>query len=256
MDKEQISYFHKDGWRLAYRDVGVGEPILLIHGFASSSWVNWVTTGWIGELNAAGFRVIALDNLGHGFSDKSYEKQDYTPEKQADNAHALLEYLNIERAHVMGYSMGARIGAFMALRHQGTMQSVIFGGLGIGMVRGTGHWQPVATALLAENIADITDERGRMFRKFADRTGSDKRALAACVISSKKELSQAQIRTLDLPALVAVGEYDDLAGPAMPLAALLPQGEALMIPKRDHMLSVGDKIYKQGALAFLRRQSM
>jgi len=253
MEKDQVTYFHKDGWRLAYRDMGTGEPILLIHGFASSSWVNWIATGWVAHLNGAGFRVIALDNRGHGFSDKSYKQQDYTPENMADDAADLLEYLGVERAHVMGYSMGARIAAFMGLRYLSKMQSVIFGGLGIGMVRGTGHWEPVKAALLAEDVADIEDERGRMFRLFAERTGSDRQALAACVISSKKELNEAQLRSLTLPALVAVGENDDLAGPAQPLATLLPKGEALTIPKRDHMLSVGDKIYKQGVLEFLRR---
>jgi len=243
MEKEQISYFHNQGWRLAYRDKGVGIPILLIHGFASSSWVNWVATGWFSHLELAGFRVIAIDNRGHGFSDKSHEAQDYTPEAMADDACALLNHLGVTQAHVMGYSMGARISAFMALRHGAKMRSLILGGLGIGLVQGTGHWEPVAQALLAENIADIHDERGLMFRKFADRTGSDRQALAACVITSKKELTPDQVGSITLPALVAVGEHDELAGSPEPLAALLPQAQALTIPKRDHMLSVGDKIY-------------
>jgi len=252
MEKEQISYFHNRGWRLAYRDKGLGIPILLIHGFASSSWVNWVATGWFALLEAAGFRVIAIDNRGHGYSDKSHDARDYTPEAMADDACALLAHLGISQAHVMGYSMGARISAFMALRHLTQMRSLILGGLGLGLVQGTGHWEPVAKALLAENIAEITDERGLMFRKFADRTGSDKQALAACVITSKKELTKAQLRSLDLPVLVAVGENDELAGRPEPLSTLLPNAAALLIPKRDHMLSVGDKIYKQGVLEFLR----
>jgi len=266
MEKEEISYFYNHEWRLAYRQSAPAKiaeneceatiPILLIHGFASSSWVNWVATGWFAHLEAAGFHVIAIDNRGHGFSDKSHQKQDYTPEAMADDACALLDYLRVERAHVMGYSMGARICAFMALRHPSRLASAIFGGLGIGMVQGTGHWQPVVEALLAENIADIDDERGLMFRKFAERTGSDRQALAACAITSKKELSEGQMRTLSLPVLVAVGENDDLAGRPEPLATILPNGTSLTIPKRDHMLSVGDKIYKQGVLDFLRRQQL
>jgi len=252
MEKDQVNYFYSNSWRLAYRDSGgAGDPILLIHGFASSSWVNWVATGWVSHLQEAGLRVIAIDNRGHGFSDKSHEIQDYTPEAMADDACNLLDHLKIARAHVMGYSMGARIAAFMALRHQERLTRVIFGGLGIGMVQGTGGWEPVAQALLAENIGEISNERGLMFRKFADRTGSDKQALAACVITSKKELTPDQVRSLTLPALVAVGEYDELAGSPEPLSDLLPQGASLIIPKRDHMLSVGDKIYKKGVLEFL-----
>jgi len=255
MEKEQISYFHNHGWQLAYRDSGGnGNPVLLIHGFASSSWVNWVATGWFSELGSHGFRVIAIDNRGHGFSDKSHKREDYTPEAMADDCQALLDHLGLAQAHVMGYSMGARIAAFMALRHPARLASVIFGGLGIGMVHGTGGWEPVAQALLAENIADIDDKRGLMFRQFADRTGGDKRALAACVITSKKELTEAQLRQLVVPALVAVGEFDEIAGAPEPLAALLPKGQCLIIPKRDHMLSVGDKVYKQGVVEFLRVQ--
>jgi len=256
MEKNEVNYFQTRGQKLAYRDTGAGEPILLIHGFASSSWVNWVATDWFSYLVEAGYRVIAIDNLGHGFSAKSYAAQDYRPEVMADDACALLDYLELQQAHVMGYSMGARIAAFMALQHSTRMCSVIFGGLGIGMVRGTGRWEPVADALRTENPDDITDQRGLMFRKFADRTGSDKQALAACVITSKKELSESEISSIVLPALVVVGEYDDLAGAPQPLVDLLPKGEGLTLPKRDHMLSVGDKLYKQGVLEFLQRQSL
>jgi len=255
MEKDEISYFYNNNRRLAYRDVGEGTPILLIHGFASSSWVNWVATGWFAYLADRGYRVIAIDNLGHGFSDKSYDAQDYAPEAMADDACALLDHLALKQAHVMGYSMGARISAFMALRHLARLRSVIFGGLGIGMVRGTGSWEPVAAALLAENLNEIDDARGLMFRKFAERTGGDRRALAACVITSKKELRESQVRGLALPCLVAVGELDELAGRPEPLVELLPQGQALIIPKRDHMLSVGDQLYKQGVLAFLHHQA-
>ena len=92
------------------------EPILLIHGFASSHMVNWVSTGWVKTLNDAGYRTVAFDNRGHGASTKSYEPADYTPHKMAGDASALLDHLGIRRAHVMGYSMGARISAYPGAR--------------------------------------------------------------------------------------------------------------------------------------------
>ncbi|AQS41712.1 MAG: Hydrolase or acyltransferase [Candidatus Tokpelaia hoelldobleri] len=253
MGAETVQFFEHDGFKLGYREEGQGEPVLLVHGFASSSQVNWLSPGWFRTLAEAGYRVIAIDDRGHGHSDKSYELADYTPEKMADDATALLDHLGIGRAHVMGYSMGARIAAFMALRVPDRVHTLVFGGLGIGMVTGAGHWEPVREALLAEDAAAIDNPRGQMFRKFADNTKSDRRALAACVIASKKELTEDEVRRINQPALVAVGERDDIAGAPQPLVALLPQGEALVIPGRDHMLSVGDKVYKKAVVEFLQR---
>jgi len=251
--ENNVQFFHHDGFRLAFQEEGRGEPILLIHGFASSIMVNWIAPGWFKTLVDAGYRVIAIDNRGHGHSDKSYNPAVYTPELMADDAAALLHHLGIRKAHVMGYSMGARITAFMALRVPQMVHAAVFGGLGIGMVTGAGDWETVAEALLAEDPATIVDPRGLMFRKFADNTKSDRKALAACVITSKKELAADEVCRIIQPVLVAVGTKDAIAGEPQPLAALLPHGEVLVIPDRDHMLAVGDKVYKKGVLAFLER---
>ncbi|UNE53403.1 alpha/beta fold hydrolase [Bartonella machadoae] len=253
MIAEDICFFEYDGLRFAYREEGTGAPILLIHGFASSARVNWYATGWFRTLTEAGYRVIALDNRGHGDSVKSYDPCFYTPQAMAGDAMKLLQHLEIPKAHIMGYSMGARISAFMALLYPTYVHSVIFGGLGIGMVTGAGNWQPVAEALLAEDLSTITNPRALMFRKFADHTKSDRRALAACIITSKQELTASEIYKIKQPALVAVGSLDEIGGEAEPLAALFPNGEALVIPDRDHMLAVGDKVYKEGVINFLSR---
>lgn len=251
MSTPEIHTFEHDGMRLAYREAGEGDPILLIHGFASSSYVNWVAPGWFQTLTEAGYRVIAIDNRGHGQSVKSHEPADYTPSLMAGDAAALLDHLGIKTAHVMGYSMGARIAAFMALEHPARVHSLVFGGLGIGMVTGAGDWEPIHEALLADDPADITNPRGLMFRKFADQTKSDRIALAACVLTSKEIVSAEAIRRITQPTLVAVGTKDDIAGNPQELAHLLPHGQALDIPGRDHMIAVGDKVFKQAVLEFL-----
>ncbi|WP_336294668.1 alpha/beta fold hydrolase [Bartonella sp. CB169] len=253
MIAEDIRFFEYNGLRFAYREEGQGVPILLIHGFASSARVNWYATSWFRTLTEAGYRVIAIDNRGHGDSVKSYDTSFYTPQAMAYDAVRLLQHLGLSKAHVMGYSMGARISAFMALLHPTYVHSVIFGGLGIGMVTGAGNWEPIAEALLADDISTITNPRGLMFRQFADRTKSDRRALAACIITSKKDLTASEIYKIKQPALVAVGSLDEIGGEAEPLAALLPCGEALSIPGRDHMLAVGDRLYKKGVINFLSR---
>lgn len=248
--------FHNDGFEIAFIDQppvngGEGEPVLLIHGFASSYLVNWISPGWVKTLTEAGYRVIALDNRGHGRSTKSYNPAAYTPSEMATDAAALLDHLGIEKAHVFGYSMGARISAFLALEHPEKIATLILGGLGYGMVDGVGDWDPIADALVAPDPEAITHPRGKMFRTFADQTRSDRQALAACIATSRELVSEAQMTTITAPVLVGVGTKDDIAGSAQRLAALLPNGEAFDIEGRDHMLAVGDRTFKARVIEFL-----
>ena len=251
-----MDHFANAEMQIAFIDEGIGEPVLLIHGFASSSRVNWLEPGWIKTLTDAGYRAIALDNRGHGRSTKSHDPADYEPALMADDAVALLDHLGIARAHVMGYSMGARITAFLLLNHPERARSAVFGGLGMGLVEGVGDWDPIAAALLAKDPSTITDAKGKMFRAFADRTKSDRQALAACIRASRQELSPGQIAHISQPVLVAVGTKDKIGGDPHRLAALLPKGRALDIPGRDHMLAVGDKIFKTAVLEFLRENPL
>ncbi|WP_275790945.1 alpha/beta fold hydrolase [Pararhizobium gei] len=248
-----FSTFVHDDLTVAYFDEGdpSGFPILLIHGFASSANVNWVYPGWLKTLGDAGYRVIALDNRGHGASDKPHDPAAYTPNLMASDAIALLDHLGIPKAHVMGYSMGARISAFMALAHPHRVRSLVFGGLGIGMIDGVGDWDPIAEALLAPSLEMVTHDRGRMFRAFADQTKSDRLALAACISTSRELLSAHDMARLSMPVLIAVGTKDEIAGSPKELAALIADAQALDIPGRDHMLAVGDRVFKKAALDFL-----
>ena len=251
--------FRHDGFDLAYLDSPAGsdgETVLLIHGFASSVAVNWINPGWIKTLNEAGYRAVAIDNRGHGRSAKSYEKVDYLPAKMADDAAALLDHLGIDRAHVFGYSMGARISAFLALRHPERVSTLVFGGLGIGMVEGVGDWDPIAVALLAEDADAIDHPRGRMFRAFADQTKSDRKALAACIETSRELISEADVARIAQPTLIGVGTRDEIAGSAEELAALMPNAVAFAIERRDHMQSVGDRSFKARVLEFLKEHPL
>jgi pimeloyl-ACP methyl ester carboxylesterase len=151
----------------------------------------------------------------------------------------------------MGYSMGARITAFLASQNPERVRSAVFGGLGSHLVEGTGVPADVAAALEAPSLAAVSDPRARMFRAFAEQTKSDLRALAACMRGSSQTLTRAQIATIRVPVLVALGSKDVIGGSAPELAALLPAGQALEIPGRDHMTAVGDKVFKQGVSSFL-----
>ena len=105
--------FNSDGVEIAFIDEGQGEPVLLIHGFASNIRVNWISTGWTKYLLEAGFRVIAFDHRGHGESEKLYDQEQYSAPLMAADAARLLKHLNISSTNVIGYSMGARVAAFL-----------------------------------------------------------------------------------------------------------------------------------------------
>jgi pimeloyl-ACP methyl ester carboxylesterase len=227
------------------------EPILLIHGFASNHVTNWINTGWVQTLTMDGRRVIALDNRGHGRSEKSYRPEDYHTDRMAEDARRLLDHLGIERADVMGYSMGARITAFLAAAAPERVRSALLGGLGIHLVEGGGLPTSIAEAMEAPSLDAVSGAMPRMFRRFAEMTGGDLRALAACIRGSRQSATPEQIARITAPVLVSVGTRDDIAGDAQALADLLPDGRALDIPGRDHNLAVGDKAHKAGVLAFL-----
>lgn len=248
-----MDFFEHDGLRLAYTDEGPreGRPILLLHGFASSVRVNWVEPGWVGVLTGAGYRVAAFDHRGHGASDKPHAADRYAPESMAADATALLRHLALPRAVLFGYSMGARIAAFAALHEPDAVSALILGGLGLGLVEGVGGWNPITEALLAPSLGDVTDPRGRMFRAFAERTGGDLVALAACIRTSRVELSAGQVARIVQPSLIGVGTADEIAGSAEALARIMPQARAFAIEGRDHMLAVGDRRFKAEVLRFL-----
>ena len=245
--------FLSDGIPIAYMDEGDGPAVLLIHGFASNHRVNWVSTSWTRDLVAAGRRVVAFDNRGHGESGKPRDPDAYPAPVMAEDARRLLDHLGIERADVVGYSMGARIAAFLALAHPERVRRVVFGGLGDAMVKGIGGSTEIAAALRADSATSVADDAARGFRTFADQTGSDREALAACITSARQAITAEELAAIRVPVLVAVGSEDTIAGSAEGLAALIPGAEGFVIPGRDHMKAVGDRRHKAAVLDFLSR---
>jgi pimeloyl-ACP methyl ester carboxylesterase len=246
--------FIRDGVEIAFLDEGQGEPIVLVHGFASNKEVNWVAPGWVSTLTRAGRRVIALDNRGHGQSAKLYDPAAYHSSIMAEDIRGLIEHLGFARADVMGYSMGARNTAFLALAHPERTRSAVLGGLGRRLVEGVGLPNTIADALEAPAGTAITDPTAYLFRAFAEQTKSDLRALAACLRGSRQMLSRDEVGRIAVPLMVAVGSTDPIAGSAEGLASLIPSAQALVIPGRDHMLAVGDRVYKNGVVEFLAKR--
>jgi pimeloyl-ACP methyl ester carboxylesterase len=251
--------FSSSGVRIAYIDetppgADRGEPILLIHGFASTHAVNWVFPHWVKLLTQDGRRVVAFDNRGHGRSDKLYDPADYRLPLLAEDAVALLDHLGIARADLMGYSMGGRIAAFLAKAAPRRARSIILGGIGHHLVDGAGLSTSIADAMEAPSADLLDDPTQKMFRAFAEAAKNDLKALAACIRGSRQTLSEEEVGRINVPALVAVGTKDKIAGNGHRLAAIFPAARAVDIPGRDHNLAVGDKVYKQTVLEFLEQR--
>ncbi len=246
--------FNSGGVEIAYSDEGPGIPILLIHGFASNAQVNWQATGWTKTLMAAGYRVICIDNRGHGQSEKLYDPEKYSASRMAEDAARLLEHLDIKLAAVMGYSMGARIAAFLTMQNPEKVSCAIFAGLAERMVSGVGGAAAIAAGLLSPTRSDVQDPGARAFRIFAENTKSDLKALAACIQSSRVKIKPEALAKITCPVLVVAGALDDIAGSVEPLVAMIPGAQGVVLPGRNHMNAVGDTGYKNAVLAFLEQQ--
>ncbi|HEY2068199.1 MAG TPA: alpha/beta hydrolase [Rhizomicrobium sp.] len=250
-----------DGVRIAYESTGGGgRAIMLVHGFASDHVQNWRAPGWYEPLNNAGFAVVALDCRGHGESDKPHDPKSYGHEKMADDVLAVMDAAGIGEAVLMGYSMGGYISMSLLLRHPERFSKVIIAGVGASYLdveaaqEGTNdpaRRAIIADALLADDPSTVTSRTAREFRAFADQAGKDRAALAACMRGNRDSFSETQLGASTRPVLVVCGENDLLTGPPGPLAAAFADGRAVTIPKRDHMTTVGDKLYKQAVLDFL-----
>ena len=168
---------------IAYLDEGEGEPIVLMHGFASNKEVNWVNPGWVTTLTRAGRRVIALDNRGHGQSTKLYDPADYQMTLMADDvaraagssAHRARRCDGLFDGRAHHRVPGARSSRARAVGHHRRARHQADRGHGGELA------EVIAAALEAPSLADVSDPIGRMFRMFAEQTKSDRQALAACM---------------------------------------------------------------------------
>ncbi|MBK1865084.1 alpha/beta fold hydrolase [Aestuariivirga sp. YIM B02566] len=243
--------FRSDIVDIAYEVTGEGPPVLLIHGFASNARVNWIDTGWVKALTGAGYQTITFDNRGHGESGKLYDPEAYPAPEMAEDARRLLDHLGLSQVRVMGYSMGARIAAFLTLNHPERVSAAVFSGLADNMIRGVGGAEPIAQALEAASIDSIEDPSAKVFRVFAEQTKGDLKALAACMRSGRQKITAAELGRIAVPALVVAGDMDDIAGKVEPLVAAIPGARGVTLARRNHMNAVGDRQHKDEVINFL-----
>jgi pimeloyl-ACP methyl ester carboxylesterase len=242
--------FDSDGVRLHYELHGpeTGDPVVLVHGFASDYRLNWVGTRWQETLTGAGYHVIGLDCRGHGMSDKPHDTAAYALEHMAADVARLLDHLRIQSAHYVGYSMGARIGLQTMVDLPLRVRRAVLGGAGMG-----GAWHEadeIARAMRGERTDSAV---AKTFYDFASaRPTNDLEALAACILGIQSDLDLAQLSAIKAPVLVVVGELDDIVRDVDRLVVSLPTAKLVTVPGRNHMSAVTAKEFKQSALEFLR----
>jgi pimeloyl-ACP methyl ester carboxylesterase len=211
--------------------------------------------GWYAALERAGYRTLALDNRGHGESDRPHDPSAYGRGRMAADVLALIDHVGLRRVHLVGYSMGAHVALAVALQAPGRIDHLVLGGIGGRML---GEEPPraapamsLAEALLAEDPASLTDPLQRGFRQFAELQGEDRRALAACASAPGEPVSREALAGLDLATLVVAGARDDLAGDPHGLADAIPGAKAVTLPGCDHFTAIPHALFKSAVFDFL-----
>lgn len=240
-----------DGTLLAVTDVGDGPPALLLHGYGASSAVNWERPGVLRALVEGGRRAVSVDLRGHGRSGAPQRPSGYALERIAEDLAVVLdELLAADRSvDLIGYSLGARIALELAPGER-RLRSLVLGGVGARTLAGPQETEELAEAMEAPRLASVRGRRARAFRGFAEATGADLRALAAWqrALGGWPAPEPGLVR---LPALVLVGDSDDLAGSPEPLAARLPAGRCATV-SGNHMNAMLDPAFSSAIVSFLR----
>jgi len=225
----------RDGCELAYRETGRGWPLVLIHGYFSSAYVNWVRYGHAAKIAAAGFHVIMPDLRGHGDSAKPHDPAAYPPDVLADDGFALIGQLGLSGYALGGYSLGGRTVIRMLARGAAPSRAVV-AGMGLdGIVHANGRDAHFRRIL--ENLG--TFQRGSpewRAEQFLKTTGADPEAMLL-ILGTNIDTPREALARIGTPVLVLAGAEDDDNGSAAELATALPSGRPATVPG-NHMSAV------------------
>lgn len=249
--------FARDGVEIAYDDIrpqaGAERTVILVHGVVSNRDEAWRRTGWCTAFQRRGVRVVALDQRGHGESAKLYEPEAYRLEKLAADVLSLMDHLEVGRADVLGYSMGARTALATALAAPDRFSHLMLGGVGGKLLEPSVSTKahPMGEAMLTEDPETISDPMLRSFRHFADEQGEDRRAIAAFVQARNPPFDREALGRLSMPVLVVAGRRDAAAGDPEELARAFPQGHGVSVAGCDHFSAIPHALTKAAVFDFL-----
>jgi pimeloyl-ACP methyl ester carboxylesterase len=250
-----VAVFNSDGLNIHYDVNGSNRPVVFVHGFASNYKVNWENTGWAKTFIARGRQVVALDLRGHGKSAKPLSPSDYYPELMGGDIVRLMDHLEIERADLIGYSMGAWICSHLMISSPERLNAVVLGGMGDNLLAFNHRAEQMAGALTTPFPDAITQPFLKAVRSFSELVGNDARALAACTRGVYAAGVPEFGRTRG-PVLILTGALDDVAGKPDRLAELIPGAEKIMVPAGDHLTTLTRQAAKEAVLEFLDRHPL
>lgn len=247
--RKEGQYFDSDGVKIHYTVQGEGEPVILVHGFAFNADLNWRAPGVIDAL-AKSYKVIALDNRGHGLSGKPTDVESYG-EKMPEDIIRLMDHLKIEKAHVIGYSMGGFITLKLTTMYPERLLSSAPCGMGWGQMDAETRdlVDRIATSLeqgkgfgpLLERLNIDVDDRGlagRLFNYLLTSTNNTLALAKAMRGMPGLAVSEAQLRANQVPVLSVVGRDDPLAENAGPLHETMTNHELVYIDHTDHVTAL------------------
>jgi pimeloyl-ACP methyl ester carboxylesterase len=267
--KYEDHYFDSNGVKIHYQMAGEGEPVLLIHGFSANIQAQWMAPKIFSRL-AENYRVIALDNRGHGKSEKPHEREKYGLE-MVDDAIRLLDHLGIDKAHIVGYSMGAFITNKLLSLHPDRFITATLGGAGWYRDTDTqmkfmdelaesletgGGITPLIKRLTPAGAPEMTKEQlqglNNMFLLI-----NDSKALAAVIRGSRAlEIKEESLKANQVPVLALIGEIDPLKDGVDELVAVMPHVKLVVIESADHMTAFADATFIEELESFLEQHSL
>ncbi|MCS5736344.1 alpha/beta fold hydrolase [Herbiconiux daphne] len=250
-----MAYVDSGGVRIAFETFGDASavPVLLVHGFASNRDGNWLRAGWARPLTDAGYHGVAVDLRGHGESDRPRSIAAYGPGRLQADLLAVLDALAVPSAHVLGYSLGARLAWELAVAHPARVRSLVVGGL---PVAGSFAGYDVAQARAAVERAIETEDAAtaRYLAMMTAMPGNDPRALLRLAEAARRRAFRPLAPMPGQPTLIVAGTDDDLAADSEALAAAVPHAEFVPLPGRNHLDAITSRVFKTAVVEFLDRQ--
>lgn len=266
--RPQAQFFDSDGVKIRYIMAGEGEPVILIHGFTASAVLNWQQPGVFDAL-AENYQVVALDNRGHGASGKPREADKYGVEMVRDILR-LMDHLGLEKAHLVGYSMGGFITNKLVSLHPERAITATLGGAGwtregdqqfefldelatsLEEGRGIG---PLVSRLTPEGQPAPTEEQIAAMNSLLMLTNDPKALAAVARGMAQLAVPEEAVRQNKVPMLAIIGEIDPLKVGVDELKLVMPDLEVVVIEEADHMNAFRDPRFIEALEDFLAEHS-